>query len=195
MICWLTAGLALGLLSACRSAPQEPEAQPEATQCRDLWLDSLGDYALALRQQDAATLAAEKERLESSPQSAERDLRLALLLAQHPSELYDPERAAGLLTQVSATFPPESVQQALAEILLTSLSGARRSCADSDEVRELAAQLSVEQQRNEAMAARLETLRQELEAERAQREKLEQQLDALKSLEEQIKNRDNGSGR
>lgn len=195
-MCCVVTGLALGLVAACRSTvPQESASQPAPAQCRDVLLDSLGDYALALRQQDDAALAAERERLESSSQSPERDLRLALLLGQHTSQAYDPERAARLLMQLSSNEPADSVHKALAEMLFTSLPGASRNCADSDEVRELAARLSVEQQRREEAAARLEHARQELDAERAQREKLEQQLDALKSLEEQIKNRDNGPGR
>ncbi len=158
-------------------------------------LDSLGDYALALRQQDDAGLAAERDRLESSPQSPERDLRLALLLGQHTSQAFDPDRASRLLMQLSASASADSVHKALAEMLFTSLPGAARNCADSDEVRELASQLSVEQQRREQTAVRLENARQELEAARAQSAKLEQQLEALKTLEEQIKNRDNGPGR
>lgn len=194
-ICLMAAGLALSLVAACRSVPRESASQPAATQCRDLLLDSLGDYALGLRQQDDAALTAEKERLESAPQSPERDLRLALLLGQHTSPLYDPGRASRLLARLSSESESDSVHKALAEMLYTSLPGGPRRCADSDEVRELAAQLSVEQQRHQETSALLEDARQQLEAERAQRARLEQQLGALKSLEEQIKNRDNESGR
>ncbi len=158
-------------------------------------LESLGDYALSLRQQEEAALAAEKERLEGTPPSAERDLRLALLLGQHTSQSYDPEAAARLLMQVSTSASEGSVARPVAEMLFTSLPGAPGRCADSDEVRELAAQLSVEQQQHQETTARLERAREELEAERVQRAKVEQQLDALKSLEEQIKNRDNGAER
>ena len=192
---WLLTGAALALIGACRSAPHESTAQPAARQCVNVQLESLGAYALTLRQQDEAALVAEKERLEAAPASTDRDLRLALLLGQRTAPTYDPEVAARLLTQVSASTPGDPTSKALAEMLFTSLPSEPRNCADSDEFRDLAAQLNVEQQKRQDTAARLESVRQELDAERAQREKLEQQLDALKSLEEQIKNRDNEPGR
>lgn len=191
----LAAGLALGLVAACRSVPTAGVPQASPAPCRDQLLEALGDYALGLRQQDDAQLSAEKERLESAPQSPERDLRLALLLGQHTSPAYDPGRASRLLMRASSESGSDSVHKALAQMLFTSLPGGPRRCADSDEVRELAAQLSVEQQRHQETSARLEDARQHLEAERTQRARLEQQLGALKSLEEQIKNRDNGTGR
>lgn len=187
-------GIALALAGACRSStPRESVSQPPVVPCHNPALESMGAYALTLRQHDEAALMAEKSRLEAEPPSAERDLRLALLLGQHNSPAHDPEAAARLLMQVSSDTTADSSSKALAEVLFTSLAGPR-NCADSDEFRELAAQLGVEQQKRQEVAARLESTRQELDAERAQREKLEQQLDALKSLEEQIKNRDNEPG-
>jgi DNA repair exonuclease SbcCD ATPase subunit len=191
----LATAVALGLLGACGSTPREPPAQTPAQQCRSPQLESLGAYALSLRQQNGAYLTAEKARLESQPPSVERDLRLALLLGQRGSPVYDPEGAARVLTQMSTGAPADPTGNALAEILYTTTAGKAPNCADSDEYRELAAQLSVEQQKRQETAARLEDMRQELDAERAQRAKLEQQLDALKSLEEQIKNRDAEPGR
>lgn len=187
--------MALGLLAACRSVPQEPESPPAPAQCRDLFLDSLADYAAALRQHDDAALLAERDRLEAAPPSPDRDLRLALLLSQYPSSGYDPARASQLLQTLSAESAADSVHKSVAETLFSAVAGGPGSCADSDPVRELAAQLSVEQQRRQEATARLENARQELESERAQRARLEQQLDALKSLEEKIKNRDSDSGR
>ncbi len=187
--------MALVLVAACRSVAQDPVSQPAPAQCRDLFLDSLADYALALRQHDDAALLAERDRLEAAPPSPERDLRLALLLSQYPSSGYDPARASQLLQNLSAESAADSVYKSMAETLFSAVAGGPGSCADSDQVRELASQLSVEQQRRQEATARLETARQELESERAQRARLEQQLDALKSLEEQIKNRDSDSGR
>jgi hypothetical protein len=189
---WLA--IALGLLGACRSTPHEEASKPAASQPRNAQLDALGDYALSLRQQDEASLLAEKERLEAAPSSTERDLQLALLLGQH-NGAYDPQRAASLLAQVSVSDTTDPASKAVAEVLLTSLQGAPGNWIDSDEYRELAGQLSVEQQKRQETAARLESTRQELDSERTQRAKLEQQLEALKSLEEQIKNRDTEPGR
>jgi DNA repair exonuclease SbcCD ATPase subunit len=188
-------GVALGLLGACRSAPHESVAQSAGMQCRDPQLDALAVFAQGLPQQDAAALTAERDRLEAAPPSADRDLRLALLLGQQGSPLYDPQAAATLLTRVSSSAPADSAQKTLAGMLSATLPGGPQRCSDSDQVRELAAQLSVEQQKRAETAARLDSVRQELDAERAQRAKLEQQLEALKSLEEQIKNRDNEPGR
>lgn len=192
---WISASLVLALVSACRSVVPDPALQPAPAQCRDLFLDSLADYALALRENDDAALLAERDRLEAAPPSPDRDLRLALLLNQHPSSAYDPERASQLLQTLSAEAAADSVHKSVAETLFSAVSGGPKSCADSDQVRELATQLSVEQQRRQEATARLDTVRQELESERAQRARLEQQLDALKSLEEQIKNRDSDTGR
>ncbi len=193
--CWLVTGAALALIGACRSAPHEPDSQPAAAQCREPQLESLATYAVMLRQADVATLLAEKGALESAPPSGERDLRLALLLAQYNSPVYDPEGAARLLAQLSSSTPADPSSKALAEVLSANLAGAARNCTDTEEFRDLTWQLGAEQQKRQEIAGRLESTRQELDAERAQRAKLEQQLDALKSLEEQIKNRDNGPGR
>jgi hypothetical protein len=192
---WITCGLALALLSACRSVAQDPGPQAAPAQCRDPLLYSLADYSRALRQDDDAALLAERDRLEAAPPSPDRDLRLALLLSQHPSSAYDPERASQLLRTLSAGSPDDSVHKSVAETLISTVDGGSRRCEDSDQVRELATQLSVEQQRRQEATTRLESARQELESERTQRARLEQQLDALKSLEEQIKNRDSDSGR
>lgn len=192
---WIAIGVALGLIAACRSVAQDPASQPAATQCRDLFLESLADYAQALRQHDDTALLAERDRLEAAPASPDRDLRLALLLSRYPSRYYDPERASQLLQALSSESASDSVHKSVAETLFTTLAGGPRSCAESDQAQELAAQLSVEQQRRQEAMARLENARQELESERAQRARLEQQLDALKSLEEQIKNRDSEAGR
>jgi DNA repair exonuclease SbcCD ATPase subunit len=192
---WLLFCVVLTVVGACRSTPREPSAAFAATQCRNPQLESLGTYALALRQQDETSLLAEKEKLEATPASVDRDLRLAVLLGQQGSPVYDPQSALRLLSQLSSSAPPDSVQKAFVDVLFAGLPGVAQTCADSDEFRELAAQLSAEQHKRQDTAARLENVRQELEAERAQREKLEQQLEALKTLEEQIKNRDNGTGR
>jgi hypothetical protein len=192
---WVTVGVALALVAACRSVALDPVPQPAPAQCRDLFLDSLADYALALRQHDDAALLAERDRLEAAPPSSDRDLRLALLLSQHPSSAYDPERASKLLQTLSADSASDSVHKSVAETLFSAVASGPGSCADSTQVRELATQLSVEQQRRQEATARLENARQELESERTQRARLEQQLDALKSLEEQIKNRDSDAGR
>jgi len=188
-------GLALGLVAACRSVAPDPASRLAPTQCRDLFLESLADYALALRQHDDAALLAERDRLEAAPPSPDRDLRLALLLSRYPSSAFDPERASQLLQNMSSESAADSVHKSVAETLFTTVAGGPGSCADSDQVQELAAQLSVEQQRHQEATARLENARQELESERAERARLEQQLDALKSLEEQIKNRDSAAGR
>ena len=193
--CWLMTVLALGLLGACRSTPREEPAQAAAVQCHNPQLEALGGYALALRDQDEAFKIAEKELLEAMPPSGDRDLRLALLLGQRDSAAYDPYEAARLLLQVSTSQTADPASRAVADMLFTSLQGGTQDWADSDEFRELTAQLSVEQQKRQETAARLESVRQQLDAERAQREKLEQQLEALKSLEEQIKNRDTEPGR
>jgi hypothetical protein len=192
--CWLVSALALGLLGACRSTPREEPPQPPAVQCRNPQLEALGEYAVTLRQQDESSQMAEKGLLETAPPSADRDLRLALLLGQRDSVAYDPYEAARLLLQVSTSETADPASRAVADMLFTSLQGVP-PWTDSDEFRELTAQLSVEQQKRQDAAARLESVRQELDAERAQREKLEQQLEALKSLEEQIKNRDTEPGR
>jgi len=188
-------GLALGLVAACRSVAPDPASRLAPTQCRDLFLESLADYALALRQHDDAALLAERDRLEAAPPSPDRDLRLALLLSRYPSSAFDPERASQLLQNMSSESAADSVHKSVAETLFTTVADGPGSCADSDQVQELAAQLSVEQQRHQEATARLENARQELESERAERARLEQQLDALKSLEEQIKNRDSAAGR
>jgi DNA repair exonuclease SbcCD ATPase subunit len=193
--CWLVTALALGLLGACRSTPREEPAQAAAVQCRNPQLEALGEYALTLREQDEAFKIAEKALLEAAPPSADRDLRLALLLGQRASAAYDPYEAARLLLQVSTSDTADPASRAVADMLFTSLQGGPPNWADSDEFRELTAQLSVEQQKRQETAARLESVRHELENERAQRAKLEQQLEALKSLEEQIKNRDTEPGR
>lgn len=182
-------------IAGCRSTPRETKAEPAAVQCRNPQLEALGDYARTLRQQDSTYLMAEKGLLESAPASADRDLRLALVLGQPASDAYDPESAARLLAQVSESADADPASKAVADTLLTGLQGGSRDWTESDEFRELTAQLSVEQQKRQETAARLESVRQELEAERAQRAKLEQQLEALKSLEEQIKNRDSEPGR
>lgn len=193
---WLLLGIALALAGGCRSTPRESQSQPAPAQCSDPQLESLATYAVTLRQGDEAALLAEKSALEGAPPSSERDLRLALLLAQHNSPAYDPEGAARLLAQVSSSTPPaDHSSKALAEVLSASLAGTPRNCTDTEEFRDLTWQLGAEQQKRQEIAGRLESTRQELDAERAQRAKLEQQLDALKSLEEQIKNRDNGPGR
>jgi DNA repair exonuclease SbcCD ATPase subunit len=182
-------------MAGCRSTPREAKAEPPAVQCRNPQLEALGEYARTLQQQNGTYLAAEKSLLESAPASAERDLRLALVLGQPASATYDPEGAARLLAQVSASADADPASKAVADTLLTGLQGGSRDWTQSDEFRELTAQLSVEQQKRQETAARLESVRQQLDAERAQREKLEQQLEALKSLEEQIKNRDAEPGR
>ena len=192
--CWLVTAVALGLIGGCRSTPSEEASQPAATQCRNPQLESLGEYALTLRQHDELELLAEKERLESAPASTERDLRLALLLGQR-TDAYDPDGAARLLAQVGLNESTDPASKAVAEMLFTNLQGGPGNWIESDEYRELAAQLDVEQQKRQETATRLESVRQELDAERAQRAKLEQQLEALKSLEEQIKNRDAEPGR
>jgi DNA repair exonuclease SbcCD ATPase subunit len=191
---WLVSAVMLGLLGACRSTPHEEVPKPDAAPSSSEQLVSLGEYALTLRQQDEPTLRAEKDRLEAAPASTERDLRLALVLGQHLGA-YDPERAASLLAQLSVSESVDPTSKAIAQMLLTSVQGGPGNWIESDEFRELTAQLSVEQQKRQETAARLESLRQELDAERGQREKLEQQLEALKSLEEQIKNRDTEPGR
>jgi DNA repair exonuclease SbcCD ATPase subunit len=191
---WLVSAVMLGLLGACRSTPHEEVPKPNTAPSSSEQLVSLGEYALKLRQQDEPALRAEKDRLEAAPASTERDLRLALVLGQHLGA-YDPERAASLLAQLSVSESVDPTSKAIAQMLLTSVQGGPGSWIESDEFRELTAQLSVEQQKRQETAARLESVRQELEAERAQRAKLEQQLEALKSLEEQIKNRDSEPGR
>lgn len=195
MVGWITLGLTLALVSACRSVAQDPVPQAAPVQCRDLFLDSLADYSRTLRQDDDAALLAERDRLEAAPPSPDRDLRLALLLSQHPSSAYDPARASQLLRTLSTDSPDDSIHRSVAETLISTVDGGARRCEDSDQVRELATQLSVEQQRRQEATTRLESARQELESERTQRARLEQQLDALKSLEEQIKNRDSDTGR
>jgi DNA repair exonuclease SbcCD ATPase subunit len=191
---WLVGAVMLGLLGACRSTPHEEAPKPDAAPSSSEQLASLGEYALTLRQQDEPTLRAEKDRLEAAPASTDRDLRLALVLGQHLGA-YDPERAASLLAQLSVSESVDPTSKAIAQMLLTSVQGGPGHWIESDEFRELTAQLSVEQQKRQETAARLESVRQELDAERLQREKLEQQLEALKSLEEQIKNRDTEPGR
>lgn len=192
---WIAISLVLVPVAACRSVAHDPMSQAAPMQCRDLFLDSLADYALALRQHDATALLAERDSLEAAPASPDRDLRLALLLSRYSSPVHDPAHASQLLQTLSSESAPDSVNKSVAEILFTTIAGGPESCADSPLVRELAAQLGVEQQGRQEATARLENARQELESERAQRARLEQQLDALKSLEEQIKNRDSDAAR
>lgn len=191
----VAAGVALALIAACQSNPGDPAGGSAPAQCRDLLLGSLADYTRALQLQDDATLMAERAMLEQAPPSADRDLKLALLLSQPSSATYDPGRAADLLQTLVSASDAGSAYGALATTLSVTLQGGAQNCAASKQVRELTAQLDVEHQKRQETAARLESARQELANERAQRARLEQQLEALKSLEEQIQNRENGAGR
>jgi DNA repair exonuclease SbcCD ATPase subunit len=174
---------------------QDPASRLAPTQCRDLFLESLADYAQALRQHDDATLLAERD---SSRPHLHRRIETcgwrccSVATVEH---LRSPARLAAV-ADPELPIGRGSRPQGSGGDLVHDAGGRRASsCADADEVRELAAQLSVEQQKREEATARLESARQQLESERAERARLEQQLDALKSLEEQIKNRDNDTGR
>ena len=76
---WLLVVLSL---SACHSNPPAPPQAPAATTSL---LSGLSNYARQLQQQDEPALLAEKARLESLPESPERNLRLALVLGHEPA--------------------------------------------------------------------------------------------------------------
>jgi hypothetical protein len=124
----------------------------------------LADYSLWLRRQGPEALDAEHARLETLPESADRNLQLALLLGQRGTAFHDPERTARLIMEVIAQAPANSTYAQVAQILFTAQPHPE-ACADSERLNTLSTQL----------ASQLEdTVRQR----------------ALKSLEEQIKDRD-----
>lgn len=183
------------LLSACHTTPSAPPGATHACAASAQALSGLSDYARQLRQQDASALLAEKARLEALPASPARDLRLALLLRQSGSEVYDPERAMSLLQQTALEPAAEPAEREVAQTLLTSVTPRPQSCEQTGYTQELADRLSAEEQRRQELSARLESTRQELESERSQREKLEKQLEALKSIETQLKRRESEAGK
>jgi hypothetical protein len=181
------------LFAACHSAATKPE-KPEHPSSAML-LGGLSSYARTVRQDDDAALLAEKARLEALPASPARDLRLAMLLDQERSALYDPERATRLLDDTVKEPGADPAERAFADLLLAMTGDAPRACSESGFTQDLVDRLATEEQRRADLTARLESTRQDLEAERSQRAKLEKQLEALKSIEAQIKNRENDAGR
>jgi hypothetical protein len=181
------------LFAACHSAPEKPDRPEHASST--MLLGGLSSYARTVREDDDATLLAEKARLEALPASPARDLRLAMLLDQQRSALYDPERATQLLDDTAQASGADPAERAFADMLLALNGDAPRSCSESGFTQDLVERLATEEQRRADLTARLESTRQDLEAERSQRAKLEKQLEALKSIETQIKNRENDAGR
>ncbi|HZF25002.1 MAG TPA: hypothetical protein VEZ88_01985 [Steroidobacteraceae bacterium] len=182
------------LLAACHSGPAQKPEKPERASSAML-LNGLSSYARKVRQQDESALLAEKMRLESLPESAPRDLRLAMLLDQERSSLYDPDRATQLLAHTVNQPNADPAERAFADMLLAAATNAPRSCNESGFTQDLVERLAAEEQHRMELTTRLESTRQELEAERSQRAKLEKQLEALKSIEAQIKSRENDAGR
>jgi hypothetical protein len=177
------------LLAACAGKPAAPPA-PTPEQVTSALLDEIAGYALWVRRQPDAALREELARLEALPAEPRNLLRLALVVGQRQSELYDAERTAQALVEVAATAPRDAGQVQLAQLLLGLLPREERSCGEAVCEQKLSELVQLEERRRRELTARIEALRSDLEAERAQREKLESQLEALKSLEEQIKNRD-----
>jgi hypothetical protein len=181
------------LLAACQSSPKKPEKSEYASSA--ILLGGLSTYARTVRQDDDAALLAEQARLEALPASPARDLRLAMLLDQEGSALYDPERATQLLDATVKAPGADPAERAFADLLLAINGDTPRSCNESGFTQDLVERLATEEQRRADLTTRLESTRQDLEAERSQRAKLEKQLEALKSIEAQIKNRENDAGR
>jgi hypothetical protein len=185
-------GLAVAVcLTACHSSPPLPAETPAVANAT--LLSGLSSYARQLQEQDEPALLAEKARLESSPDSPARNLRLALLLEQ--AALYDPERATLLLARTANESNADPAERAVAQVLLASAPRTPRSCEETGFTRELADRLTAEEQHRQELAARLEATRQELDSERTQRTRLEKQLEALKSIETQINSRESDAGR
>ncbi|HKE43309.1 MAG TPA: hypothetical protein VKB41_02105 [Steroidobacteraceae bacterium] len=188
----LSIGFATLLLAACHSHPPKSDKPEHASS--EMVLAGLSSYARNVRQEDDAGLAAEKTRLDALPKSAARDLRLAMLLDQERSALYDPGRASQLLDDAAHASAAEPAERAFADMLLATAGAEPRSCSETGFTQDLVQKLADEEQRRTELTTRLENTRQELEAERTQRVKLEKQLEALKSIETQIKNRENDAG-
>jgi hypothetical protein len=154
---------------------------------------SLSEYVSWVTLQGATELDAERTRLQSLPESADRNLRLALLHGTRGSAAFNPQLCAQLLIQVAASEPQGSVYAQLAHLLFAS----QPDPAAYDETKRLSvlsngltAQLNEQQTRAQGLESQLETARRELDSERSERARLENQLKALKSLEAQIKGRD-----
>jgi hypothetical protein len=177
------------LLVACAGKPAAPPA-PTPEQLASALLEEIAGYALWVRRQPDAALREELARIEALPAEPRNLLRLALVVGQRQSELYDAERTAQALVAVAASGPENASQVQLAQLLLGLLPREERSCGEAVCEQKLGELVQLEERRRRELSARIEALRNDLEAERALREKLESQLEALKSLEEQIKNRD-----
>jgi hypothetical protein len=185
----LAAVVAAVMLTACAGKPPAPPP-PTPEQLASKMLDEIAGYALWVRRQPDAALREELARVEALPAEPHNLLRLALVVGQRQSELYDAERTAQALVSVAASGPENASQVQLAQLLLGLLPREERSCGEAVCEQKLSELVQLEERRRRELSARIESLRNDLEAERAQREKLESQLEALKSLEEQIKNRD-----
>jgi hypothetical protein len=186
------------LLAACAGAQKRGEslrAQKTAAEA----LASLSDYTQWLGGQAEAERSAERDRLEALPESAERNLRLALLFGQRNSVLYDPDRSTSLLMQMTSAESTATIDRQLAELLVSMQPHPNYSCKDSERLSklssELAAQLVEEERQRLDLTGRLDATHQQLETEHNERERLEKQLQALKSLEATIKGRDDASSR
>jgi hypothetical protein len=177
------------LLAACAGKPPATAA-PTPEQLASALIDEIAGYALWVRRQPDAALRAELARVEALPPEPRNLLRLALVVGQRQSELYDAERTAQALVSVAASGPENAAQVQLAQLLLGLLPREERSCGEAVCEQKLNELVQLEERRRRELSARIEALRNDLESERTQRLKLESQLEALKSLEEQIKNRD-----
>ena len=156
-------------------------------------VSSLSEYVSWLTRQGAPELEAERGRLQSLPDSADRNLRLALLYGTRGSAAFNPRLASQLFIEVAAGEPQGSVYSQLAQLLFASqpdpatYEETERLSALSDG---LTAQLNEEHTHSQGLEAQLGMARKDLETERSERARLENQLKALKSLEAQIKGRD-----
>lgn len=186
---WLVAVALALLIGACSSRPVAPPVAPKELQAGAL-LEEIAGYGLWARRQSDAVLRQELARVQALPPDPPHLLRLALIVGQRQSELYDAERTAEALAAVAASGPENAAQVQLAQLLLGVLPREERTCGEAVCEGKLNELVQAEERRRRELSARIEALRNDLEAERAQRAKLESQLEALKSLEEQIKNRD-----
>ncbi len=132
-------------LAACHSNPPLPAQTPAVVSGT---LSSLSSYARELQQQDEPALLAEKARLESSPDSPARNLRLALLLGNEQAAFYDPERATLLLARTANEPNADPAERSVAQVLLASAPRTPRSCEETGFTRELTDRLTAEEQRS-----------------------------------------------
>src|SRR5215510_5129983 len=127
----LALALVLAGLAGCAGQPPEPDPAAIKEQAAGKLIGEIAEYAVWVRRQSDETLRDELTRLEQVKNSPDETLRMTLIVGQRQSALYDPERAARLLAELTSQGSDASVHAQLAEVLLGLLPPEERVCGEA----------------------------------------------------------------